>query len=121
MRTNNCGYNQAMKQFLVLPLGIGLALLCACTPQQQTQTQNSVDKGAAQARVQLSNGALEIRVSAAIASETGINAFHIAPKARDGIVTLTGSVPNPTIHHTIIETVRAVPGVKSIIDRIRVR
>jgi osmotically-inducible protein OsmY len=110
-----------MKRFLAVPLATGLAVLCACTPQQQTQTQNNVTKDTAQARVGLSNGALEVKVSAAIASEAGLNAFHISPEARGGIVTLTGTVPNATIHRTVIATVRGVPGVQGIVDRLNVR
>lgn len=93
----------------------------ACTPQQQSQTQTTVQNDTARARVNLSNGALEVKVSAAIASEAGTNAFHITPVARGGDVTLTGHVPNETIRRTVLDTVRAVPGVKSVIDRITVR
>jgi hyperosmotically inducible protein len=110
-----------MKRLLGVPFIVGVAVLCACTPQQQTQTQNSVDKGTAQARVQLTNGALEVRVSAAIASQAGLNAFQIGPKARDGVVTLTGTVPSATIHNTVIQTVQHVPGVKRVVDQIRVK
>jgi osmotically-inducible protein OsmY len=98
-----------------------VVLAAACTPQQQTQTQSTVQRDTSRARVGVANGALEVKVSAAIASEAGVNAFHISPMARDGIVTLTGKVPNETIHHTVIETVRAVPGVKGIVDQITVR
>lgn len=97
------------------------SLLGACTPQQQSQTQSTVQHDTARARVDLSNGALEVKVSAAIASEAGANAFHITPVARGGIVTLTGSVPSAAIHRTVIATVRAVPGVKALVDRITVR
>lgn len=110
-----------MNRFLLACLAAGLGFLCACTPQQQTQTQNSVQHGTARARVDLTNGALEVKVSAAIASEAGLNAFHITPKAREGVVTLTGSVPNATIHRTVMQTVRTVPGVKSVVDRLTVR
>jgi osmotically-inducible protein OsmY len=109
-----------MKRYLVVALACAL-MLCACTPQQQTQTQNSVQKGTSQARVDITNGALEVKVSAAIASEAGVNAFHIAPHARGGVVTLTGTVPNHRILTTVLDTVRGVPGVKSVIDRIVVK
>lgn len=97
------------------------ALLAACSPQQQSQTQSTVEHDTARARVDVSNGALDVKVSAAIAAEAGANAFHIAPAARDGVVTLTGEVPNATIHSTVIATVRAVPGVKRVVDHITVR
>jgi osmotically-inducible protein OsmY len=103
-----------------VPLLLIAGLVASCTPQQQTQTQSTVQHDTARARVDLSNGALEVKVGAAIASEAGMNAFHITPVARGGVVTLTGSVPNATIHRTVVDTVRAVPGVRRVIDRIKI-
>jgi osmotically-inducible protein OsmY len=106
--------------------------LAACSPQAQQQTQSSVQQGVNdakrqlgpqlhQAGVKLGDGALEVRVSAAIAAEAGANAFHITPVARHGVVTLTGRVPNATIARTVVTTARAVPGVTRIVDHLTVR
>jgi osmotically-inducible protein OsmY len=94
--------------------------LVACSPQQQQQSQATVQRDTARAGVELNNGALEVKVSAAIASEAGANAFHITPKARDGVVTLTGRVPTAQIRATVLDTARRVPGVTRVIDRISV-
>lgn len=114
--------NVGMKRPVILgAIAIAASIATGCTPQQQQQTQTTVQRDTAKARVGVTNGALEVKVSAAIASEAGVNAFHITPVARGGVVTLTGSVPNATIHRTVLQTVRGVPGVKSIVDRIAVR
>jgi osmotically-inducible protein OsmY len=97
-----------------------LVALVACSPQQQQQSQAAFKSGTAQEGAKLSNGALEVKVSAAIAAEAGTNAFHITPKARNGEVTLTGNVPNERIHATVLDTVRRVPGVTSIVDHLAV-
>jgi hyperosmotically inducible periplasmic protein len=94
--------------------------VAGCTPQQQRSTQTAASRDARAAGVQLSDGALEVKVGAAIASEAGTNVFHITPVARHGVVTLTGTVPSQAIHETVLRTVRAVPGVKTVVDRITV-
>jgi osmotically-inducible protein OsmY len=71
-------------------------------------------------RGQTSDAALTARISAAIAGQAGMNAFHIAPSVHQGNVTLKGTVPTQSIHQTILQTVRGIPGVKSITDQIDV-
>ncbi|HTU69834.1 MAG TPA: BON domain-containing protein [Candidatus Baltobacteraceae bacterium] len=67
------------------------------------------------------DAALDVRVSAAIAGQAGANAFHIAPSARNGVVTLTGTVPSRDVDQVIVQTVRHVEGVRRVIDRITVK
>jgi|GEM_PF-3032898 hyperosmotically inducible periplasmic protein len=111
---------------------VSALFLAACSPQQQRQAQHSLQQGVATAQQQIGpqlheagakvrNGALEAKVSAAIAAEAGTNAFHITPIARDGVVTLTGTVPSQSIAQTVLHTVRDVPGVTRVIDRIHVK
>jgi hyperosmotically inducible periplasmic protein len=64
---------------------------------------------------------LQTRVKAALAAQTGVNAFAVKVSAHAGIVALDGSVPNKTVHDLVLQTVRGVPGVRSIVDRIRQR
>ena len=92
-------------------------IIAGCSPQQQRQAQNT----AAQTGTQVRNGALEARVSAAIAAEAGENAFHITPVARGGVVTLTGTVPTRDIAQTVLATTRQVPGVTKVVDRVTIK
>lgn len=71
-------------------------------------------------RGHVSDAALTARVSAAIAGEAGLNAFHIAPSVHQGDVTLRGRVRTQAVHQTVLQTVRGVPGVKAITDQITV-
>lgn len=72
-------------------------------------------------RGQTSDAALTARISAAIAGQAGVNAFHVQPSVHQGNVTLKGSVPSASVHQTILQTVRGIPGVKSVADQIVVK
>ncbi|HUN28365.1 MAG TPA: BON domain-containing protein [Alphaproteobacteria bacterium] len=72
------------------------------------------------AREDALDAALDVRVSAAIAAQTGVNTFHVAPSARDGVVTLSGTASRE-IDQVIVQTVRGVPGVKDVVDHISVQ
>lgn len=71
-------------------------------------------------RGRAADAALEARISAAIAGQTGVNAFHVQPSVHQGNVTLRGKVPTQAIHQTILQTVRGVPGVKDVDDRLTI-
>jgi osmotically-inducible protein OsmY len=97
------------------------AVFAGCTPQQQQQTQNSTQQATQVAQKDASVAAKAVRVDAALAAESGVNAFHVKSTASNGVVTLTGTAPNPTIDRTILDTVRAVPGVKRVVNQIVVQ
>lgn len=72
-------------------------------------------------RATAADAALTARVSAAIAAQAGANVFHVKPSVRNGTVTLTGTVNDPSVKQTIVHTVKGVPGVHAVIDRINAR
>ncbi|MGD0969105.1 MAG: BON domain-containing protein [Candidatus Aquilonibacter sp.] len=116
---------KTMVWFAILVLA---ATFAACTPQQQQQTQSSAQQATQQTRKDASvaakdatDAALDVRIDAALAAEAGVNAFHVKPSAHGGVVTLSGTAPNATIDRTILTTVRAVPGVKSVVNQIVVQ
>jgi osmotically-inducible protein OsmY len=80
----------------------------------------TIDPHAEGLRGQAGDAALTARISAAIAGQAGVNAFHVAPSVHQGNVTLKGTVPSQSVHQTILQTVRAVPGVKGVVDQITV-
>lgn len=71
-------------------------------------------------REQAADAALTARISAAIAGQAGLNAFHVQPSVHQGNVTLHGKVRTQAIHQTILQTVRGVPGVKDVDDRLTI-
>ncbi len=73
------------------------------------------------AREDAQDAALAVRVSATIAAQSGVNAFHVTPSVHQGIVVLSGGVPSRATADVIVDAVRGVPGVKSVVNRIAVR
>lgn len=80
----------------------------------------SVNPRAQGLRDQAADAALAARISAAIAAQAGVNAFRVRASVHEGDVTLRGTVPAQPVHQTILQTVRAVSGVKNVVDRITV-
>lgn len=72
-------------------------------------------------RGRVSDAALAARISASIAGEAGLNTLHVQPSVHQGNVTLRGNVPTQAVHQTVLQTVRGVPGVRSVVDQIIVR
>src|SRR5579872_7423724 len=64
--------------------------------------------------------ALQTRVKTALTEQTGVNAFRVQVAAHNGDVDLNGDVASATVHTLVLETVRAVPGVKRVRDHLRV-
>ncbi len=70
---------------------------------------------------QLGDIALGAKVAANIAAQAGVNAARVKPEVRDGVVTLSGTVPSASIKTTILDAVRKTAGVKNVVDRIGVK
>ena len=66
---------------------------------------------------------LQARVQAAIAAQTGVNALKIQVSAHNGVVTLERHGAQQVRSHTLVltETVRGVPGVARIVDRLHLQ
>jgi hyperosmotically inducible protein len=79
-----------------------------------------VDRSAPSAAESANDLALETRIRAALASETGANAFKISVKAHGGAVALAGAVGSEAIKSTIVATVKKTAGVRSLSETIAV-
>lgn len=62
--------------------------------------------------------ALAARVYAALIAQSGVNAFRVDARVRDGVVTLNGSVPNRAIEQTVVATAAGVQGVLRVVNRL---
>lgn len=80
----------------------------------------AIDANERGVREQSADVTLAGKVSAAIAGQAGINVFHVKVSARDGVVSLQGTVPSDSIARTIVDTARGVDGVKRVDSRITV-
>jgi osmotically-inducible protein OsmY len=106
-----------MGLFLIAVAGV----LAGCSPQQQQSASHEATQDYHTAQKQSLDAALDVRVSAAIAAQAGVNTFHVAPVAQNGVVTLTGTAPSREVDRVIVQAVRGVPGVKKVVDQISVR
>jgi hyperosmotically inducible periplasmic protein len=73
------------------------------------------------ARETSADAALAVRVSAAIAAQSGINALHVAPSVHDGAVILKGTVSSAALDRVIVDAARGVQGVRTVTDQIVVK
>ncbi|WP_322061417.1 BON domain-containing protein [Paraburkholderia sp. J63] len=71
--------------------------------------------------VRKANRALSRKVYAALAKHKEIDAGSISIVARNGAVTLNGTVTEASQIDTVAEVARAVPGVKSVTNRLSVQ
>ncbi|MDQ2871944.1 MAG: BON domain-containing protein [Candidatus Eremiobacteraeota bacterium] len=81
-------------------------------------TVNPLVRGAKES---LDDAALAAKVAGTLGAQTGVNAFHVKPTVRGGVVTLTGTVGSAATKTTMIESVRKLAGVKRVIDNIEVK
>jgi len=86
----------------------------------QVDNQLIVDTHLQGPREDATNAALAARISAAIASQAGVNAFTVKPSVRGGAVRLEGTVSSRSVQRTIDDAVRAVPGVTSVHDALTI-
>jgi hyperosmotically inducible protein len=102
-------------------------VLASVNGWSQTSEPGSVaeSNGAAPATVPggttKSNFALRRRVYAAFAKHSGIDAGSISVTAKDGVVTLNGTVPDPQQVDEVTEIAKGVQGVVSVTNRLTVQ
>ena len=67
------------------------------------------------------DAALVAKVAATLTAQAGVNAFRVKPSARDGVVTLSGTVDSASVKTTMVAAVRKLSGVKRVVDDIEVQ
>jgi osmotically-inducible protein OsmY len=71
-------------------------------------------------RGQTSDAAVTTAVMAAISAQAGVNVFHVTATARDGTVTLRGTVPTHAIESTVTDAARSASGVRKVVNDLAV-
>ncbi len=61
---------------------------------------------------------LQAKVQAALAAQTGVNALKVRVSVHASVVQLEGTFASRALHEVILETVRGVPGVRRVVDRL---
>jgi len=72
-------------------------------------------------RESVADAALVAKVDATLIAQTGVNALKVKTTVHAGVVTLDGAVSSRDLKQTMLNSVRALGGVKSVVDHIAVR
>lgn len=122
-----------MKTIRVVGLVVAtLAASASMSAWSQPQAAASVTAGAQAASAMAASGAtaptgrqadraLRRKVYAAIGTDKSINAGNISVRARNGAVTLTGSVSETAQIGKVEEMTKSVPGVTSVTNKLTVK
>lgn len=84
------------------------------------RTELHVDPYLPSAREQTGDLALEARVMAGIAAQAGLNALSVHASAKNGVVTLDGTVHTRPVEDTILNAATRTPGVRVLINHLRI-
>ncbi|MFM0039278.1 BON domain-containing protein [Paraburkholderia strydomiana] len=115
-----------MKSIQTFKLAVGLAVMATCMSawsQSSAPASASVTaaSGSATAPVgRKANRALRRQVYNAIAKQKDISAGNISVVAKDGAVTLSGTVEDASQVGRVVEIARGVPGVTSVTNKLTV-
>jgi hyperosmotically inducible protein len=116
-----------MKSIQVSKLVVGVAIVAtSMTTWSQTSEPASAPAmaasgSAAPATGRKANRALRRQVYSAIAKQKEISAGNISVIAKDGAVTLNGTVTDASQMSKVADIARSVPGVTSVINRLTVQ
>ncbi|EML1599346.1 BON domain-containing protein [Burkholderia cenocepacia] len=97
-----------------ITLSVGLLAWALNAPAQPNQSGSATQEATGASSAQVSNGTLRRRVKAALKKTKGLTAYDIAVRAKDGQVTLQGSVKNQEQIDLAGKVASDVPGVISV-------
>ncbi|MGF6935523.1 hyperosmotically inducible protein [Paraburkholderia sp. UCT70] len=113
-----------MKTFSAMKV-IGGALIVLTSLNAYAQDKESAASPAAAAptakQIKQANRALQRKVRATLAKTKGLSVANIVVGARDGDITLAGSVPDASQIDRATQAAQGVPGVKSVKNALTIR
>lgn len=85
----------------------------------QEKAREGADR-ASDAMPDLSDAGITGKVKTKFLGDTGVSGLRIDVDTKDGVVTLTGTVPTAAEKQRALELAKATDGVKSVVDRLKV-
>ncbi|CAD6516666.1 BON domain-containing protein [Paraburkholderia metrosideri] len=116
-----------MKSIQTVRLAVGVAIIAASMSawSQGSETASApamaASGSAAPATGRKANRALRRQVYSAIVKQKEISAGNISVVAKDGAVTLNGTVTDPAQVNRVAEIAKGVPGVTSVTNKLTVQ
>jgi hyperosmotically inducible protein len=89
--------------------------------EKMDQAASQMQEQAANAGDNIDDAAITAKVKTALVAEPGLKALQIDVDTADGVVMLSGAVDSPSSIDRATQVVQAVPGVKSVDNRLTVR
>ncbi len=87
---------------------------------RSVQDRTTINPKVRSVRESASDAALLAKVDGTLLAQTGINAFKVKTAAHSGVVTLSGTLSSQGTKQTMLDSVRRLNGVRSVVDRITV-
>lgn len=85
----------------------------------EQKAREGADK-AADAAPDMGDAGITAKVKTKFLGDTGVSGLRIDVDTKDGVVTLTGTVPTAAEKRRAMELAKATDGVKSVVDRLKV-
>lgn len=100
-------------------LSLALAANAQVTVTDKAASSTTASSTHETAGEHISDATVTTKVKASLATEKGLKALHIHVKTRNGVVRLTGSVPDAAQKSLAAETAANVSGVKSVRNHLK--
>jgi hyperosmotically inducible protein len=91
--------------------------VAAATDRATDKVANATDK----AIVAVDDTAITTKVKGAVMAQPGLKTLQIDVDTKNGVVTLTGTVDNPTLKERATQIAQNVDGVRSVVDHLVVK
>lgn len=112
------GGNEDMRLLIIMMM---VALLGGCATGTMTGAGQGgrAEDGRSYQEARADNQ-LAAAVNRALVRDTSVRATDIRVRARDGVITLSGYVPNPASAERAVKVVQQVDGVKAVVNHLHV-
>jgi hypothetical protein len=103
-------------------LALALLVFCAgCNAQDAATLKTDTAKLAGTVTRVAGNAQLATRVNAALAQRKGVDLSGLHVETKGGVVTLSGSVRDPQERTRVVDAVRGIRGVETVVDRFNIK
>ncbi len=79
-----------------------------------------VARGIQDAELEVADGLLELMIKARLLEHVGLDAFSVEVEATEGVVSLSGKLPDPIRRRLVLDIARDTRGVHKIVDLLRI-
>jgi osmotically-inducible protein OsmY len=82
---------------------------------------SATERAATKTGVVVEDATITTKVKSAVLAEPGLKTLQIGVDTKDGVVTLSGTVDNPSLKERAMQITQQVDGVRSVVDNLAVK